>query len=365
MLGSALLVAAGLVALVAGGEGVVRGASRLAAMARIPPILVGLTVVALGTSSPELAVAVRSALAGEPDFVVGNVVGSNIYNVLLVLGASALLVPLLVDRKLIRWDVPIMVAASVGVLLLASDGRLDQLDGALLVAGLVAYLAFAVLQARRDRQSETDEFERHFPRPEPRLLSIAGHVAALLMGLGLLVLGAGWVVEGAVEIAEVLAFDRLVIGLTVVALGTSMPELATSLVAAFRGERDLAVGNIVGSNLMNILAVAGGTSLLSSSGIQVAPAALGFDIPVMVAVAVACLPIFFTGHCIQRWEGALFVGYATAYTAYLVLQTTEHRALGPFSAVMLLFVLPLTVITLAIITLRSVQAGRWGATWQR
>jgi cation:H+ antiporter len=170
------------------------------------------------------------------------------------------------------------------------------------------------------------------------------------------VVGANLVVEGAVQIAEALGLDRLVIGLTVVALGTSLPELATSIVAAFRGERDLAVGSIVGSNLMNILAVAGLTALATSDGVPIARAAITFDIPVMIAVAVACLPIFFSRQRIARWEGALFLGYAVAYTAYLVLEATEHRVLPAFSTVMLLFVIPLTAVTLAVITYRSLRA---------
>lgn len=365
MVGSALMILLGLVALVIGGEGVVRGATFLAGLARIPTVIIGLTVVALGTSSPELAVAVRSALAGEPDFVIGNVVGSNIYNVLLVLGASALVVPLTVQRGLIRWDIPVMVGASLGLWLLAADGELSRLDGGILVGALAIYLGLAVWQVRRQGASDSPAEDAITTDRQPvGALRIVGFVGALLIGLGLLVLGAGWVVEGAVDIAERFGFDRLVIGLTVVALGTSMPELATSLMAVVRGQRDLAVGNIVGSNIMNLLAVAGGTSLITSGTVEVAPAAITFDIPVMVAVAVACLPILFTGHNIKRWEGLLFLGYAVLYTTFLVLQATDHRALGLFREAMLLFVLPLTAVTVALVAVRSIQAGRWRATWR-
>lgn len=362
---SVIPIAVGLVALVVGGEVVVRGASTLAAAARIPPVVIGLTVVALGTSSPELAVAVGSALRGEPDFVIGNVVGSNIYNVLLVLGASALVVPLVVHRALVRWDVPVMIAASVALLVAGGDGELSRLDGAVMVAALVGYLGFAVIRARRESRRTAqvraqaaadagDEFERRY-RPLVGRGRLTLHVAILVGGLALLVVGADLIVDGAVSVAETLGLDRLMIGLTVVALGTSLPELATSITAAFRGERDLAVGNIVGSNLMNILAVAGITGVATSGGVVVADAAINFDLPVMIAVAVACLPIFFTGHCIQRWEGALFLGYAAAYTAYLVLDATEHRLLPAFSGVMLAFVVPITVLTLALITFRSIR----------
>jgi cation:H+ antiporter len=175
--------------------------------------------------------------------------------------------------------------------------------------------------------------------------------------MGLCVGATTLLVDYTVDVAEALGFDRLVIGLTVVALGTSMPELATSVVAAFRGERDLAVGNIVGSNIMNILAVAGLTGLLTPGGVAVAAAALSFDLPVMIAVAVACLPIFFTGHLIVRWEGVVFVGYAVAYTAYLVLDAVGHAAVTPLSIVMLAFVIPLTMLTFLVVTWRAVRRG--------
>ncbi len=355
---SLLLIVGGLALLVAGGEAVVRGASVLAAGIRIPPVVIGLTVVAFGTSTPELAVALGAAMRGEPDFVIGNVIGSNVYNVLLVLGLSALIVPLIVHRRIVRWDVPVMIGASVAFLVLGLDGLLSRLDALLLVAGLVAYLGFSVLEARRERADDTDvdDFVREYHERGLNRNAVLVNLGFLFGGIGLLIIGADLLVGGAVDVAEALGFDRLVIGLTVVAFGTSAPELATSVVAAFRGERDIAVGNIVGSNILNILAVAGLTGLLAPAGVAVAAAAISFDLPVMIAVAVACLPIFFTGHVIRRWEGIVFVGYAVAYTAYLVLDAVGHAALRPFSLAMLVFVIPLTVLTLAIVTWRHLRA---------
>ena len=354
-----VLIVLGLVLLVAGGELVVRGASRLAEWARIPPVVVGLTIVAFGTSSPELAVAIGAALRGEPDFVTGNIVGSNIYNVLLVLGLSALIVPLIVQRKLVQWDVPLMIGASLGLLLFALDGTLSRLEGIVLMLVLAGYLAATVFWSRR-QGSEADEFDVEYQARSLGGGAVLLNAVLLVGGLAMLVLGADRLVDGAVEIAESLGVDRLVIGLTVVALGTSMPELATSLVAAFRGEREIAVGNIVGSNIMNILAIAGFTMIVAPDGVPVADAILRLDLPVMLAVAIACLPIFFRGHRIERWEGAVFVGYALAYTAYLVLDATGHRAIGPFSAVMLFFVIPLTVLTFTIVTVRELRRGGQG-----
>jgi cation:H+ antiporter len=347
----------GLVALLAGGELLVRGAARLATSLGISPLLVGLTVVALGTSSPELAVAVRSAITGQPDFVVGNVVGSNIYNVLLVLGAAALLFPLVVSRRLVRWDVPLLILVSAAVLFMAADGVLTRWHGLLLTIGLIGYFGFSAAFARRD-PSATEIATDVLTRGES---STARNVLLMLGGIGLLVGGATWFVDSAVALAEMLGISELVIGLTVVALGTSLPELATTLVAGVRGERDIAVGNVVGSCLVNLLGILGLTSIIAPDGVAVARAALVFDIPVMLAVAVACLPIFFSGHRIDRWEGALFFGYALAYTLYLLLGAIDHAALPAFSGVMIVFVLPLTVLTLAVVGWRSVHRSRSGA----
>lgn len=349
-----VLIVIGLVLLVAGGELVVRGASTLAEAVRVPPVVVGLTIVAFGTSSPELAVAIGAALRGEPDFVTGNIIGSNIYNVLLVLGLSALIVPLVVQRKLVQWDVPVLIGASLALLLFALDGELSRTEGILLMSALVVYLGATIRwSARQGSEDPEDDFEREYHARALGGRAVALNVAFLIGGLVLLVVGANLLVDGAVEVAESLGVDRLVIGLTVVALGTSMPELATSVIAAIRGEREIAVGNIVGSNIMNILAIGGFTMILAPDGVPVADAILRLDLPVMLAVAVACLPIFFRGHRIERWEGAVFIGYALAYTAYLVLDATGHRALEPFSAVMLLFVIPLTVLTFVVVTVRE------------
>jgi cation:H+ antiporter len=343
----------GLALLVIGAEALVRGASRLAGAFGIPPLIVGLTVVAFGTSSPELAVSVEAALSGNAGIAIGNVIGSNIFNVLFILGVSALIVPLAVSAQLIRLDVPLMVALSVLVLLLALDDRLGWMDGLVLVLGLVAYVAFLIREGRREGASAgmddlgTEETGRTF--------GTVGNLALIAGGLGLLVLGSHWLVDAAVAIAGRLGVSDLVVGLTIVAAGTSMPEVVTSLVAAVRGERDIAVGNVVGSNIFNIMGVLGIASLVAPGGIPVSPAVIGFDIPVMIAVALACLPIFFAGGSIGRWKGALLLGYYLAYTAYLVLAASDHDALGRFSAVMVYFVLPLTVVTLVAVSVREVQ----------
>ena len=348
----------GIVLLIGGAELLERGASRLAGAFGISPLVVGLTVVALGTSSPELAVSVQAALGGNPEISIGNVVGSNIFNVLFILGISALIVPLVVSEQLVRLDVPLMIAVSIALLVMALDGTVGRVDGILLLVGIVAYTGFLVRQSRRETAAARAEGEDEVDAGGTGWLR---NGLLVLVGLALLLVGSRWLVEGATILATAFGVSQLVIGLTVVAAGTSLPEVATSVLAGLRGERDIAVGNVVGSNLFNILVILGVSAVVAPHGIAVAPAALAFDIPVMIAVAAACLPIFFTGHLISRWEGGVFLAYYLAYTAYLVLAATRHDALPALSATMLYFVIPLTVLTLAVLTVRALRA-RQGET---
>ena len=355
-------IAVGLVLLVVGGEALVRGASRLASRLGLSALVIGLTVVAFATSAPELAVALDAVQGGAPELAIGNAVGSNIANVFLVLGASAVILPLAVKSELIRLDLPVMVGLSGLLLVLALDGTLGALDGLLLLAVLTGYVVLSViLGRRRGRTTATGAAtrERAATREGPatregaalpaasRGLALAD-VAFVARGVGLLVLGASLLVDGAVSIATSLGVSNLVVGLTVVAVGTSLPELATSLVAARQGERDLAVGNIVGSNVFNLGLVLGLPALLGG-GLPVPDAAVAFDLPVMIAASLALLPVAFTGFTVARWEGALFLGLFAAYTAYVVLAAAAHDALAGFTGVMLAFVLPIVAVTLIVL----------------
>lgn len=350
-----LLFILGLFLLVAGAEALVRGASRLAVAAGITPLVIGLTVVAFGTSAPEMAVSVQAAYGGQAgaDIAIGNVVGSNICNVLLILGLSAVIAPLVVSQRLIRIDVPIMIGISILLLVFALDGVISRGNGLLLFAGIIAYTFFAIVQGRRENAEVQAEYAQEYAASPGGPGGITINLALITAGLVMLVLGSHWLVEGALVMARVLGISELVIGLTIVAIGTSLPEIATSIVASIKGERDIAVGNIIGSNIFNILAVLGLAAIVAPDGINVSAAALRFDIPVMIAVAVACLPIFFTGHMIARWEGWLFLAYYGAYIGYLFLQAGKHAMLEDFSTIMLLFVIPLTIITLAVSAWRS------------
>ena len=279
----------GLVLLVAGAEVLVRGASQLAILLGVAPLIIGLTIVAYGTSAPEMAVSLQSGF--EPTAVgisIGNVVGSNICNVLFILGASAMITPLIVAQQLVKLDVPIMIGVSLFLVLLAQDGTLDRLDGALLFVGAVVYTIFLFSQGRDD---DAEDYDPDEARQKRRNFGIWGlNIGLIAMGGAMLTFGSTFLVDGAVKIAQYLGMSNLIIGLTIIALGTSLPEAATSVVASLKGERDIAVGNVVGSNIFNILAVLGVAGLFSPAGINVPPEALNFDIPVMVAVAIACLP---------------------------------------------------------------------------
>lgn len=353
-----VLLVVGFVVLVGGAEVLVRGASSLAVRTGLSPVVVGLTVVAFGTSAPELAVSVGAARSGQAGLAIGNVVGSNIANVLLVLGVSALVGGgLVVAQKVVRIDAPIMVVASVLVLVLALDGRIGGVEGGVLVAGIAVYVVWTVVAALRgDDEAVVAEYEEAFGSPPRR--PVALDLGQLFGGVLLLVLGSRWLVDSATDIATTLGVSDLVIGLTVVALGTSAPELATSVVAAVRGERDIAVGNVVGSNIFNLLSVLGVTAIVAPGGLPVSDDALRLDLPVMLAVAIACLPIFFTGYEIRRWEGALFVAYYVAYLAFLVLDAIGSGLQEPFVIVMSVFVIPLTALTLAVVAVREWRERR-------
>jgi cation:H+ antiporter len=357
---NALLFAAGLVALVIGANLLVRGASKLALSFGISPLVVGLTVVAFGTSAPEMAVSVGAVLDGKTDIAIGNVVGSNVFNVLFILGMSALIVPLIVNVQLIRQEVPIMIGASLLLLALGLDGKLSMLDGGFLLALMVAYTVFLVIQSRRATKAEIEAACAEIPKVDQKAWddNVAAQIALIVAGLAALVFGSDWLVGASVAFAKALGVSDLVIGLTIVAAGTSMPEVATSITAAIKGERDIAVGNVVGSNTFNILGCLGLSGLVSGDlGLAMAPSLLSFDIWVMVAVALACLPIFMTGREIARWEGGVFVAYYVAYVAYLILAAQKHDALPMFSAAMMSFVVPITIVTLVVVILRPSSSG--------
>lgn len=361
-----LLLAIGLVLLVVGADGLVKGAARLAASIGIPSLVIGLTVVAFGTSAPELAVSIRSALAGQSEMAIANVVGSNIFNVLFILGLAAIITPLAISRQLIRQDVPLMVLASMLVFYMIRDGVLSRLDAGILVVLLLAYTVFLFVQGKRTEATERASGANNSVSPSASGAALSDaasteqddEVDALIRGthptwqnllwivggLACLVAGANLLVNSAVNIARAFAVSEAVIGLTIVAVGTSLPEVMTSIVASIKGQRDIAVGNVVGSNIFNLLAVLGVSGVLSSNGLAGNEQLVQQDFPVMLAVALLCVPLFFTGAILSRIEGALFFILYLAYTLFLIGGALHAPWLASVQGIIVYALIPLTVV---------------------
>jgi len=316
LLNSVLLVLLGLALLAGGGEALVRGATTVARIAGLTPAVIGLTVVAAGTSLPELVVSIMAALRGTPDIAVGNVVGSNIFNIGVVLGAAALVAPLAVHGAAVRLEWPVMFLASWIGFLLMRDLGLDRLEGGFFVASLVVFIAYSVYIARHEvSQQERSDYERETTGRSlhPRTRELGLSVLAVAAGCGLLVLGGQFLVDGSVAIAREAGMTERVIGLTIVAAGTSAPELAASLVAAHRGRTDVALANIIGSNIFNILGILGVTALVHP--IPVAAAIVHTDAWWMIGFAVVLFPMMWTAKRISRTEGGILLA---GYSIYLV-----------------------------------------------
>jgi cation:H+ antiporter len=323
MTAAILYLALGLALLSYGAEALVRGSSSLALRLGLSPLVVGLTVVAFGTSSPELVVSLKAGLAGQGNISVGNVVGSNICNLGLILGICALVTPIATTTQIVRIDIPIMIAATALTIFLLSDGTLGRTEGIILYALLLAYVISSVLLARRQ---SADTLGAEFGQEVK--VSKRGLAVDFLMvagGLVLLIFGARFLVDGAVVIARAFGWSEALIGLTVIAVGTSLPELATSLVAAVKKEVDIAVGNIVGSNIFNLLGILGITAMvapLDASGISLV------DYAVMAAFALVLWPMAYHQKRITRLEGAILLSGYTAYLSWLVLSTLSGREVG-------------------------------------
>ena len=353
---SLLEIVAGILLLFGGGELFVAGSIALSLLLGIPQIVIGLTVVSMGTSAPELFVSLLSTLQGGAagdSIAVSNVVGSNIFNVMVVLGASAAITSLRVKSRLVRRDVPLLLAVSMATWAMASTGRLTWVAGLALLTALVINLIWEVRSAKEDQAEGLDDLDADGAAPMPVALF------KLAAGLVLLVLGSQVLVKGAITAAQALGVSETVIGLTIVSAGTSMPELVTSLVAAYRGKADLAIGNVVGSNLLNQLAILGLCALVSGrDGLAVDPVMLSRDFPVMVLTTLACLPIFWSGGVINRLEGWLLLGAYGLYLVEQILSSTAALGADQFRLFVLVAVLPLVLVFLIWSSLRWMQQRR-------
>ncbi len=336
---SALEILLGIVLLFGGGELFVAGSSALALLLGIPQIVIGLTVVSLGTSAPELFVSLISTFQDGDAIAVSNVVGSNIFNVMVVLGLSALVVPLRVKSRLVKRDVPLLLGVSMAVWGMASGGRLTWQAGLALLVGTAINLIWEMNTATKYPGEEGDFDEADRATPAVAAAKLAG-------GLGLLVVGSQVLVKGATAAAIGLGVTETVIGLTIVSAGTSMPELVTSLVAAYRGKADLAIGNVVGSNLLNQLVILGVCGVFSGEGLLVDPVVISRDLPVMVLTTLALLPILWTRGVVTRLEGGILVGLYGLYLAEQVLSETLTTAQDEFRFVVLVVVVPLVLVFL-------------------
>lgn len=336
----------GLVLLIIGAELMVRAAVRLAERLHVRPLIIGLTIVALGSSAPQMTVSLQAALTDNPDIAVGSVVGSGIFNILVTLGLSALIIPLRVSRQLVRLDIPLMIGASLLVFILAWNKDLGRFDGVLLLGALALYLGLLFRQSRHSTRPHTE-------RPTETQQSWLISVLMILAGLAMLVFAGRLLLGAAVVVATDLGLSERVIGLTVVAVGTSLPELATSLIAALRGQRDIAVGNVIGANLFNLLGVLGLTALLAPTPLSVSPNALDFDLPVMLGVAALCLPVFYSGYRVTRAEGLLLLGLYLVYGLHVVSFTTGMPLAGKLERLMLFYVLPALLTFLLFTSIRA------------
>src|SRR5262245_32423460 len=318
---SVLQVAGGLVALVVGAEVLVRAGTGLASWLGIRPMVIGLTVVSLGTSVPELAVGIDAALGSNSGLAVGNIVGTNLVNLLLILGLSALLLPIALDGATLRFDLPAMVAAALLLYVLSVDGLLTRRDGVVLLLGGVAYTAGLVLLSRRGaaQGGEDPAVTLAGPGDPPRPRR---HVVALLVAIVVVVIGAHLLVDGAVSVARTLGVSDAIIGLTIVAIGTSAPELVTTVVATLRGDRDLAVGNLIGWSIYNVGAVLGLTVVVTPHGVPVPDEVVAADLGLLVVATAAAVPVFLSGRRVSRIEGGLFVASYVAYLTWLLLTRT-------------------------------------------
>lgn len=353
MLLASVFVIVGFVLLIFAADYLVKGAASIAAAVGISPLVVGLTVVAFGTSAPELAVSVVSAFEGKADLAVGNVIGSNIFNILVVIGLSAMVIPMVVHRQLIRLDVPVMIFLSVLLYTLSMDGMISRLDGVVLFGMAIVYVGLLVWKSKHGGEvpGADDLEELTGGGKDPQWMK---NIFLIVIGMAGLTGGSHLLVKGAVEIATFFGVSELVIGLTIISVGTSLPEVATSVMAAVRGERDIAVGNVVGSNIFNIVTVLGLSSIVAPSGIRVVQEALDFDMLFMIGIALAAFPVFFLGYRVGRVSGFFFISFYVAYVVYLLLQSTGNQLFPAYREAAIFYVLPLTFVVLLVVLVRAI-----------
>ncbi len=321
---SVVFLLLGLAMLIAGAEMLVHGAARVSTLLGVSPMVIGLTIVAIGTSTPELAVSISAGLKGSGGLGVGNIAGANVFVMLFVVGVSAVWRPLPLDLQVIKLQLPMIVFAALLMTLLAWDGQLSQIDGGVLLLGGIAYTLALMHLTRIASRAKKREFREEYgpqsvKKTRPKWLVRTVSALLLVVGIALTVIGSDVLVKGAVGIAQWLGVSPSIIGLTIVAFGTSSPELVTTIVATYRNDRDVAVGNIIGSGVYNILAILALACIATPGGLPVDRELLSFDIPLMAGVAIGAIPVFITGKRVSRLEGAAGIVIYLAYLTWLLV----------------------------------------------
>lgn len=330
MIGSIIFIA-GLITLLIGAEMVLRGASKFAVIMGVKPLIIGLTIVSIGTSAPELAVGIAASLQGSGSLAVANIAGTNLVNILFILGLSALIQPLQLQLQTLRLDLPMIVVAAILMTVLAWDGTLSRLDGVLMLGVAVLYTLAVVRFSKNESQAVAEQFEDmcgidaeetcniDTATSKQRIMNTKMKYALILaIGIVITVIGANWLVDGATGIARSLNVSEVIIGLTIVAIGTSSPELVTTIISTIRNDRDVAVGNLLGSSIYNILVILSLTCMVSPGGLPVERQLLWLDIPLMLGVALICVPVFLSGNRISRVEGGIGVAIYIIYLFWII-----------------------------------------------
>lgn len=341
----------GLATLISGAELFLNGVDRFGTKWRISSVVMGLTVVAFATGAPELAVSLKAAATGSADLVLGNIIGSNIANILLILGISAMIKPITISLRIVRFDVPIVIGASILLYVLALDGELSTIDGAILFSGLILYSLLTFFQIKKERLNnglKDENIDEEIAKLSTGWIFYVKNIGFLIIGLALIVQGANWMVDSAVEMARLLGVSELIIGLTIVSVGTSLPEVATSVAAIRKGDVDMAVANVMGSNLYNIFLTMGLTLLITPNILAVSVQAIHFDLPFMIAISVACIPIFIADFNITRSDGSLFLFYYTGYIIYLILGAMQSPYKEYTELAMFMVIIPSTLIYMGV-----------------
>lgn len=322
---ASIVFIAGLVIIILAAEFVLRGASRLAARLGIKPIIIGLTVVSVGTSVPELAVGITAVSEGSGSLAVGNIAGTNILNILFILGLSAAIRPLPLQLLSIRFDVPVMIVSAIALFLMALDGQLSRFEGILLTIAAVIYAIAIIRISKKESAKMREEYAEEYGsqvllKEKNSVLGWVGNIFLMIAGLVLSMVGADLLVAGAVSIAQAMGVSDAIIGLTIVAIGTSAPELATTIMATIKNDRDVAVGNLIGSSISNILFILGVTCIVAPNGVDVSEDILWLDLPMAAAVAIVCYPVFRSDRMVTRREGIIFVSAYLIYLTFLLFR---------------------------------------------